>query len=138
MDVHVLSVGQCGYDDSQLSRVLQVEADAHLSRAGTAAEAKRLVQEKPFDLVLINRIIDGDGSQGVDLVAELAKIPGAPCTMLVSDYAEAQAAAVANGAKPGFGKSALGSAEVGQLLRQALQSCARAGMRREASGVVGK
>ena len=138
MQAHVLSVGQCGFDDSRLGRALAVEADAHMSRAGTAAEAKRMIGEQKYDLVLINRVIDGDGSSGVDLVAELAKTPGAPCSMLISDYADAQASAVANGAKPGFGKSALGTPEVGQLLRQALASCTRAGMMREGAPVTKK
>lgn len=128
MQAHVLSVGQCGFDDSRLARVLAVEADAHMDRACTLAEARQKIAGKKYDLILVNRIIDGDGESGVDFIGELKKVEGAPCTMLVSDYADAQAAAVANGAFAGFGKSALGSAEVGQRLRQALHSCARAGL----------
>jgi hypothetical protein len=39
--------------------------------------------------------------------------------MLVSNFPEAQAAALAAGALPGFGKKALGSATTPPLLRQA-------------------
>jgi hypothetical protein len=128
MQAHVLSIGQCGFDDSRLARVLAVEADAHMDRAYTLAEARQKIAEKNYDLVLVNRIVDGDGESGVDFIGAMKKTEGAPCMMLISDYADAQAAAVANGAFAGFGKSALGSAEVGQRLRQALHSCARAGL----------
>jgi hypothetical protein len=127
MTSHVLSIGQCSADDYRLSRVLSVEADAHVDRASTADIARRMMAEKPYDLVLVNRVLDGDGSSGVDLIGEMASVAGSPCMMLVSDYADAQAAAVGKGAKKGFGKSALGTPEVGQLLREALRSCTRAG-----------
>jgi hypothetical protein len=130
MKSHVLSVGQCGYDDSRLARVLNVEADAHMDRAHSVEDARRKLAEKHYDLVLVNRVIDGDGQSGVDFIADMRQVDAAPCMMLVSDYPDAQAAAIANGAKPGFGKSALGSAEVGQRLREALHSCTRAGAAR--------
>jgi hypothetical protein len=41
--------------------------------------------------------------------------------MLVSNYPDAQAAAVAAGALPGFGKRELGSARIPELIRSALQ-----------------
>jgi hypothetical protein len=40
--------------------------------------------------------------------------------MLVSNYAEAQAAALAAGAAPGFGKREIGTPKVKELLRSAL------------------
>jgi len=138
MQAHVLSIGQCGYDDSRLARVLQVEADAHMDRAYTVEEAKKKMMDKKYDLVLVNRVIDGDGASGVDFIAEMKKAEGSPCFMLVSDYPDAQAAAVANGAFAGFGKSAFGSPEVGQRLRQALHSCGRAGLEEKLAAKVVK
>ncbi len=132
MDSHVLSVGQCSADDYRLGRALSVQANAHLARAASAAEALRLVETHSYDLVLVNRIFDGDGESGVEFIRELKKSAASPCVMLVSDYADAQADAVAAGALRGFGKSNLESAEVGQLLREALHSCARAGARQKA------
>ncbi len=127
MHAHVLSVGQCTADDMRLGHVLNVEADAHMDRASGALDALRLIAEKAFDLVLVNRVFDMDGQSGVEFIAELKKGTAAPCVMLISDYADSQAAAREKGAMLGFGKSALGTAEVGQLLRQALHSCSRAG-----------
>jgi hypothetical protein len=138
MQAHVLSVGQCSFDDSRLARVLAVEADAHMDRAHSAEDARQKIAATPYDLVLVNRVIDGDGASGVDFIAELRKVDGAPCAMLISDYPDAQAAAVANGAVAGFGKSSLGSAEVGQRLRQALHSCGRAGLQEKLAAAKGQ
>src|SRR6476620_11484913 len=109
MQAHVLSGGQCGYDDSRLARVLQVEADAHMERATSADDARQKIATKKYDLVIVNRVIESDGASGVEFIGEMRKAEGAPCFMLISDYADAQAAALANGAAPGFGKSALGT-----------------------------
>ena len=63
--------------------------------------------------VLVNRKLDADGSDGMAIVkaiqadAALSSIP----VILVSNYADAQSAAVAAGALPGFGKSDIGSEE---------------------------
>ncbi len=42
--------------------------------------------------------------------------------MLVSNYPDAQAAAVANGALPGFGKREIGSPRVIELIKGALEA----------------
>ena len=129
MKSHVLSVGHCTGDDVRLGRLLAVEADAHLDRADTAEQAKALAAQKRYDLILVNRIVEHDGSSGVELIAELRRMENAGPMMLVSDYPDAQAEATAAGALQGFGKSALGTAEVGQMLRQVLHSASRAGQR---------
>ena len=130
MQAHVLSVGQCTADDARIGRLLAVEADAHLDRAATADEARRLIAQKGYDLVLINRVLELNGQSGVELIGELHREGiGAPL-MLVSDFREAQEGAVAQGALMGFGKASLGAAEVGQMLRQVLHSGAKAGQLR--------
>ncbi len=64
-----------------------------------------------FDLVLVNRIFDGDGSKGIELIRAIKADPHLARTpvMLVSNYAEAQAEAKELGALPGFGKGDLGA-----------------------------
>jgi two-component system, chemotaxis family, chemotaxis protein CheY len=106
----VLSVGQCFADHSAISRTLQTEFGVEVVPADDAAEALARLRLEPFDLVLVNRILDRDGSQGVELIKEMkadletAQVP----VMLVSNYEDSQRDAVAAGAVPGFGKSALG------------------------------
>ncbi len=60
--------------------------------------------------MLVNRVFDADGSSGLDFIKTLkadAALTATP-VMLVSNYEDAQAQAVAVGAVPGFGKATLG------------------------------
>lgn len=72
-------------------------------------EAMKKLAERDYALVLVNRLVFADGSEGSRLItrmksdAAIAKMP----VMLVSNYADAQQAAVAAGAVPGFGKAAV-------------------------------
>ena len=91
-----------------------------MDRAHTAADARKKLAEKKYDLVLLNRIFDGDGQSGIEFVTEIRKQNDAPPVMLISDYGDAQAAAVANGAMPGFGKSSLSSSQAAECLKKAI------------------
>ena len=73
--------------------------------------AVEAVRQGDFDLVLVNRILDADGSSGLALVRELKqtdepRVANTP-VMLVSNFAEARHQAEALGALPGFGKDDL-------------------------------
>jgi hypothetical protein len=57
---------------------------------------------------------------GVDVIRAFRKSYPTTKFMLVSNYAEAQAEALAAGAVPGFGKRELGQPRVVQLIREAL------------------
>jgi hypothetical protein len=84
------------------------------------------------DLLLLNRVLDYgfEQTEGAALVAELhAKFPNLKL-MLVSNYPDAQAEAVAAGALPGFGKRELGTERVTKLIREALADTS--GARKEA------
>ena len=59
-------------------------------------------------------------SEGVELIRHLRTTHPNVKTMLVSNYPEAQAEALQAGAYPGFGKREIGSAKVGQVIRDAL------------------
>lgn len=118
MAITVLSVGQCGHDDSRIAGVVRKALGAFLERAHSADEARRLIAEKPYALILINRQFDAGGS-GLDLLSELKQSGLAAPLMLVSDYPDAQSKAIAAGAVPGFGKSALASPDTLQVLRDA-------------------
>ena len=106
----VLSVGQCFADHSGITRVLRGSFGAEVVAADTQREALNVLRQDSFALVLVNRVFDADGSSGLELIDaikaedELRDIP----VMLVSNYEDAQAQAVREGAVPGFGKAALG------------------------------
>jgi DNA-binding NarL/FixJ family response regulator len=107
--IRVLSVGQCSGDDYRIARALQALPEIHIDSAATAEDAFALLRERSYDVVLVNRILNGDGSSGMDFIA-LAHAKNRHPFMLVSDYEDAQAQAVAHGAVQGFGKSDLSKA----------------------------
>ena len=75
-----------------------------------------------IDLVLVNRVLDGDGSSGLDVVDRIkgdAALRAVP-VMLVSNYPDSQRQAVEKGALPGFGKGALGQPQTVEALKAVL------------------
>lgn len=116
----VLSVGQCGFDSASIERLFSTAFSAEVESVAAGPDAMGRLKSEKFDLVLVNRRLDLDGSSGVALLEKLhSEAPDVPM-MLVSDKADAQADAVAKGALPGFGKSALRHPETTQRIRAAL------------------
>ena len=114
----ILSVGQCAADNYSIGTFVRAHiADVEIEPVNTAVQALKSLIAKPYDLVLVNRLLDYDGTPGLDIVremkadAELAKIP----VMLVSNYADAQREAIDAGAVRGFGKANLDSAAIEQI-----------------------
>lgn len=118
----VLSVGQCGADHGSISGLLRGEFGAEVSAADSLQEALTKAQGTEYQLILINRVLDRDGSPGLAVVRALkqdAATSNVP-VMLVSNYADAQSEAVTEGALPGFGKSELRAPETRQKLQAVL------------------
>jgi CheY-like chemotaxis protein len=118
----VLDVGQCGPDHMMIRRTLTDHFDVQVDRAADVPEALQAMRNQPYALVLVNRLIDGDRSEGMALVTEARNDPSLRETpiMLVSDIEDAQRLAVAAGAVPGFGKSKVGDSSTVRLLAQYL------------------
>lgn len=119
----VLSVGQCGYDDSRIGRVVREATGAFLERAGSVEDAQQMMAAKKYGLILVNRVFDS-GGEGLPFIEQLKKSGDETPVMLVSDYADAQAKAVASGALLGFGKSGLATPDVAEKIRVAVESSA--------------
>lgn len=120
--LRILSVGQCGYDHGRISRYLRDTFGAETVRADSADEALEALRRGAYGLVLVNRLLDEDGSSGLDLLRALKaddRLAAVP-TMLVSNYAEAQAEATGLGSLPGFGKADLGKPSAHAALAAAL------------------
>lgn len=119
----VLSLGQCGFDQGALARAFRQHLAAEVVPADSAAEALDALRRGPFALVLVNRLLDADGSSGVDFIRrlkadeQLRELP----VMLVSNYDDAQEEAVGAGAVPGFGKRALGQPHMLARVRSVLE-----------------
>jgi CheY-like chemotaxis protein len=118
-------VGQCGVDHQSIAGYLAEHFGAEVERADSARQTLHALRSGRFDLVLVNRVFDRDGSSGLDLIRMLKDDQGrefaGTAIMLVSDYEDAQREAESLGAAPGFGKSALHTAEADERLRSLLQ-----------------
>jgi CheY-like chemotaxis protein len=106
MTKRVLSVGQCGPDHATISRFLTRHFDCEVVPADGLSEALANLNNQPFNLVLVNRKLDVDYSDGLEVIRQIKSNPATADVpvMLVTNYAEHQDAAVAAGALRGFGK----------------------------------
>ncbi len=118
----VVLVGHCGADSSYLRLTIkQADPDAAAVSAHSSQELKQLL-DQGAELVLFNRQVDyGFNSyEGLDLIREIHASHPKAKLMMVTNYPEVQAAAIAAGATPGFGKRELGSQRVKDLMKAVL------------------
>ncbi len=118
----VLDVGQCGPDHAAIRNYLTRNFDCEIVQVDDAAAALALLKAAPYDLVLVNRKLDVDYSDGVEVIRALKADTATESVpvMLVTNYAEHQDAAVAAGAIRGFGKLEFESAETRAKLASVL------------------
>ena len=124
MSKKIALVGHCGPDSSYLRMTINkaLNNDASIIMADDDAELSEALGNRP-DLVLFNREL-GYGfseTEGVRVIEQLRKSNPSLKMMLVTNYPEVQAAAIAAGALPGFGKRELGTARVLEVLRDAMK-----------------
>jgi two-component system chemotaxis response regulator CheY len=118
----VLLVGHCGPDSTYLRMAVKSAlSEVVLSSADDNAAMETALQQGT-DLVLFNRELDFgfDPATGVEMIRLLKQRHPQLRMMLISNHPDAQSAAVAAGALPGFGKREIGSPRVRQLLRDAI------------------
>lgn len=102
----VLDVGNCGPDFAAITHFMTSHFDCTVEQAHGTDDALTKLKADNFDLVTINRKLDRDYSDGVEVLkaikanAELADVP----VMLVTNLPEHQEIAVSLGAIHGFGK----------------------------------
>ena len=107
----VLDVGNCVPDHAAIRRLLEGTFAAEVVQAhdlpGTLAE----LRGGSFDLVLVNRKLDQDYTDGMEIIRRVKADPqlAAVPVMLITNYPEHQQAAVEAGALLGFGKLELAS-----------------------------
>jgi CheY-like chemotaxis protein len=120
----VLDIGQCNADHGRISEILDQNFDVIIDRAHCYDEALKMALDTPFDLILINRIMDADGTPGMDILNALKSQPSTVevPVIIVSNYDETQNDAVASGAVRGFGKSELDASETMKTLSKFLDA----------------
>lgn len=120
----ILSIGQCQNDGPWMRRVLKKHLGAVVEEADSASEAVSKARQSRYDLILVNRELAFEQSSGLDLVPGLIAISPETPVMLVSDYEEAQVAAIEQGAARGFGKSDFETTETLGRLAKVVHSTA--------------
>jgi CheY-like chemotaxis protein len=93
-----------------------------VEQAHGAEDALAELHSSAYDLVLVNRKLDCDYSDGIAVIRRIKSQPDVadvPC-MLITNYPEHQDAAVEAGAARGFGKLEFSQPETLQRLRSVL------------------
>lgn len=109
MNKRVLDVGNCSMDHGSIRRMLVEKFGVEVEQAHGPDDSLALLRQGTYDLVLVNRKLDQDYSDGIDIIHALKadeKLAALP-VMLITNHAEYQQQAVAAGALPGFGKKEL-------------------------------
>jgi len=122
MPKQVLDVGNCGPDHKAISAALMKHFAVDVYQADEASGALAVLRREKIDLVLVNRKLDVDYSDGTEVIKqikaepEFAKIP----VMLITNHDEYQQSALSLGADYGFGKLALNDPSTLQRLAKFL------------------
>ena len=105
----VVDCGNCGPDFHSLRQFVSSNFDAVVVQTHNAEETLEMLRERDVALVTVNRKLDRDYSDGMEVVRKIKaddqfqRIP----VMLVTNYEEHQQAAIEAGCVRGFGKLAL-------------------------------
>ncbi|TWT47408.1 response regulator [Botrimarina hoheduenensis] len=118
----VLDVGNCDPDHAAVTAFFTNHFEARVDRAKLPADALEKLRAQPYDLVVINRKLDEDYSDGVEILKAIKADDALKATpvMLITNYEEHQDAAVAAGALRGFGKLEYGKPETLERVRAVL------------------
>ena len=118
----VLDVGNCDLDHGNIADLLRQHFAAEVHRAHSPEEALRALQRESYDLVTVNRLMDRDGSEGLEIIKSIKSDPTLVHTpvMMITNFAEHQSLAEQAGAVPGFGKAAIGDPETIERLAEYL------------------
>jgi DNA-binding response OmpR family regulator len=122
MSKRVIDVGNCVPDHAAIRRLIETNFDAHVVQAHDLKDTLRELEREPTALVLVNRKLDIDYSDGMLIIRHLKSCDewSATPVMLISNYAEYQEEAIAAGCERGFGKQDLRSDVTLEKLKQFL------------------
>jgi len=106
MSKQVLDVGNCAPDFAAITRLITGNFDCTVDQAHGAEDALAKLQAGDYALVTINRKLDRDYTDGVEILKAIKadEAIGDVPVMLVTNLAEHQDLAVSLGAERGFGK----------------------------------
>ena len=99
MTKRVLSVGQCVPDTNSLVHFLTSHFDVDIDQSDVEVDTLEKLKQSSYDLVVINRKLDADYSDGIELIQKIKSLPEIKSShfMLVSNFPEYQDEAVESG-----------------------------------------
>ena len=115
----LVDCGNCGPDFNAIRHMAASQFGATVLQTHGAEDTLKLLREQAVDLVTVNRKLDRDYSDGLDVVKQIKTDPdvGDVPVMLVTNHQQYQQSAVKAGCEPGFGKLALADAATHELLK---------------------
>ena len=121
MAKRVLDVGNCGPDHHAIRTLIEQNFAAEVVQVHSSEEAINELSNGTFDLVLVNRVFDRDGFEGIELIREMRESDSIDCpVMLITNYPKYQVQAAKLGAAAGFGKAEIGQPNTIETLGQFL------------------
>ena len=114
----LVDCGNCGPDFNSMRQMATTHFDVSVIRTHAADDTLKVLREQTVDLVTVNRKLDRDYTDGMDIVKQIKSDPelaGIP-VMLITNYEQHQQSAVAAGCVPGFGKLAINDPTTVELL----------------------
>ncbi len=78
MSKQVLDVGNCSPDHASLSRFLKKHFEVEIYQADQASDALEILARQQIDLILVNRKLDIDYSDGIDVIRKIKSAPSLP------------------------------------------------------------
>lgn len=124
MSKTLLDCGNCGPDFHAIRQMVSNHFGASVVQSHGVEDTLELLRNQSVDLVTVNRKLDRDYSDGLDVAVAIKSDPelGSIPVMLVTNYDEHQETAIAAGCVKGFGKLAIKDPETRNLLEPFLQS----------------
>ena len=118
----VLDVGNCGFDHGSICRLLEANWNVQVDQARTFSELKNAIEAADYDLLIVNRILDGDGTAGLEAMSKIQTGSDKPRVpfVLLTNFPEVQQEAQQAGAVASFGKRDLGSPDTHGTLNSIL------------------
>jgi len=114
----LVDCGNCAPDFQAIRSMAETNFGAKVLQTHGLEDTLEVLRKEGVDLVTINRKLDRDYSDGLEIAKAIKADPELQSTpvMLVTNYEEHQQTAIANGCERGFGKLAIGDAETRQRL----------------------
>ncbi len=118
MNKILLDCGNCSPDHQAIRQLATSAFGATVIQSHGAEDTLRLLRDGEVDLVTVNRKLDRDYSDGMDVVKAIKADPevGSVPVMLVTNFEEHQLAAIEAGSVRGFGKLAINEPSTRQAM----------------------